>query len=625
MKRCFAPPLGRLTLAVGMAALVAVPGHRQLVAQDLDEIEAETDRINAWFEDKFEEQLAFSPIQQTFLGRSSDQIDEFTIEAFDARLAWQRASVAEMRAEFDYELLAEEARTSYDVWEYQLQQAEQALPYRLHGYVFDQMSAVHTRFPQLLITFHAVSGPTDMEAYTKRIGESARAIRQLISLSQIAAERGIRPPRFAYQFVIDEANKIISGVPFDDGPDDNAVWADVQTEIQGLLERNQVDQAQASELTDAARSALAGPFRSAYQALITWQEADRLNASQDAKGVSALPNGTAYYRERLANQTTTDLTADQIHETGLAEVARLRDEMMATKEQVGFRGDLMAFFTELRDDKENPLYYYPDTDEGRQAYIDDARAAIERIEAQLPHYFGILPKAGLEVRRVEAFREQPGAAQHYFPGTPDGSRPGIYYAHLADMKSMPKRDLEVIAYHEGLPGHHMQISIAQELTDVPTFRTQAGFGAYVEGWGLYTEWLATEMPGTYEDPYSEFGRLGSEIWRAIRLVVDTGLHSKGWSEEQAVQYFFENSPATEGAARSEVRRYLVTPGQATSYKIGMLKIQELRRKAEDTLGARFDIGAFHDTVLGGGALPLSVLEKRVDRWISSVRGPISVP
>jgi uncharacterized protein (DUF885 family) len=185
------------------------------------------------------------------------------------------------------------------------------------------------------------------------------------------------------------------------------------------------------------------------------------------------------------------------------------------------------------------------------------------------------------------------------------------------MKSMPKRELEVIAYHEGLPGHHMQISIAQELTGVPTFRTQAGFTAYSEGWGLYSEWLAREIPGTYLDPYSRFGRLGSEIWRAIRLVVDTGLHAKGWSEDQAVEYFKANSAVTDAQARSEVRRYMVLPGQATSYKIGMLKIQELRRRAESALGARFDIRAFHDTVLGGGALPLTILEKRVDGWIET--------
>src|SRR5690606_19546101 len=214
---------------------------------------------------------------------------------------------------------------------------------------------------------------------------------------------------------------------------------------------------------------------------------------------------------------------------------------------------------------------------------------------------------------------QPGAAQHYFPSTPDGSRPGVYYAHLSDMKAMPKHELEVIAYHEGLPGHHMQIAIAQELTGIPTFRRQAGVGAYSEGWGLYSEWLAREMPGTYEDPYSEFGRGGPEIGRAIRLAVDTALQPKGWTEEQAVQYFLDNPATTEAQARSEIRRYLVIPGQATSYKIGMLRIQEMRRRAETELGDRFDIRAFHDTILGGGALPLTILDQRVDRWIAEVK------
>jgi len=599
----------------------------QLVEAVQDEmaVAVETARINAWFDERYEEQVAFSPIQQTILGRKTDndKIDDVSIEAQDRQLAWQRASVAEMRSTFDYDLLTPEAQTSYDVWAYQLEQAEAALPFRLNAYVFDQMSAIHTFFPQLLIAFHVVDDGSDMDAYIARIGESGRAIRQLIELSRLGAENGVRPPRFAFDFVIDEATKIISDAPFDDSGEDSALWADAQAKIAGLRDSGDIDQTRATAMLAAARSALVGPFQAAYEELIAWQEEDKVNAPEETRGVDALPNGAAYYEERLANQTTTELTADEIHDIGLSEVARLRSELLAIKDEVGFTGDLPSFFAELRDNKDDRRYYYPDTDEGRQAYIDDATAAIDKIKAELPNYFGILPKAGLEVRRVEAFREQPGAAQHYFPGTPDGSRAGVYYAHLSDMDAMPKRELEVIAYHEGLPGHHMQISIAQELTSVPTFRTQAGFTAYSEGWGLYSEWLAVEMQDTYQDPYSRFGRLGSEIWRAIRLVVDTGLHSKGWSEEEAVQYFLANSAVTEGQARSEIRRYMVLPGQATSYKIGMLKIQELRRKAEAALGDAFDIRAFHDTVLGGGALPLTVLESRVDRWIASVRRLVS--
>ncbi|GMV22361.1 MAG: hypothetical protein AMXMBFR57_23100 [Acidimicrobiia bacterium] len=604
------------TIALSAAALLLTAS---LGAQQTTPAQDETARLNAWFEKKFEEQLAFSPIQQTFLGRKSGQIDDMSIEAQDRVLAWQRASVAEMQRSFDYTKLTPEAKTSWDVWIYQLRQAEAAVPFRDNAYIFDQMSAIHAFFPQLLIAFHQVDNADDMNTYVNRIRESGRALRQLIEIAKHNAVEGVRPPRFAYGFVIDESTKIITGAPFDDSGTDSAVWADVKSKLDALQKAGTIDAAKASAIQDAARTALTGPFREAYAALIAWQKADMVNAPETSLGVGSLPNGAAYYAERLANQTTTTLSAEEIHAIGLAEVARLRGEMEAIRKKVGFTGDLQAFFKELRDSKDNPRYYYPDTDEGRLAYIADATAAINKIKAVLPKYFGLLPKADLVVKRVEPFREQPGAAQHYFPGTPDGSRPGVYYAHLSDMKAMPKSELEVIAYHEGLPGHHMQISIAQELTSVPTFRRQAGFTAYSEGWGLYSEWLAREMPGTYQDPYSEFGRLGSEMWRAIRLVVDTGLHAKGWSEEQAVQYFMTNSATTEPQARSEVRRYLVLPGQATSYKIGMIRIQEMRRKAEAALGDRFDIRAFHDTVLGGGALPLTVLEARVDRWVADTK------
>ncbi|MFT5843839.1 MAG: hypothetical protein ACI80L_002641, partial [Pseudohongiellaceae bacterium] len=237
---------------------------------------------------------------------------------------------------------------------------------------------------------------------------------------------------------------------------------------------------------------------------------------------------------------------------------------------------------------------------------------------QLPNFFGILPKAGLQVRRVEAFRESAGGAAHYARGTKDGSRPGTFYAHLIDMRAASIFRLENLAYHEGVPGHHMQISIQQELENIPRFRTAKGYTAFSEGWGLYAEYLGKEM-GFYNDPYAEFGRLSGEIWRAVRLVVDTGIHAQQWSQEQAVDYALENSARPEPSVRSEIRRYFNNPGQATAYKIGMLKIQEVRTKAENALGDDFDIRAFHDTVLGSGQLPMAVLEAEVDSWIESVR------
>jgi uncharacterized protein (DUF885 family) len=307
------------------------------------------------------------------------------------------------------------------------------------------------------------------------------------------------------------------------------------------------------------------------------------------------------------------MTADEIHALGLREVERIQGEMDAIRQQVGFNGTLHEFFEFVRSD---PRFHFPNNDEGRAAYLAEARDDIAAVKQRLPEFFDLLPKADLVVKRVEAFRELPGAPQHYEQGTPDGSRPGTFYVHLIDMNAMPKIELETVAYHEGIPGHHLQISIAQELTGLPKFRTQNFYNAYTEGWGLYAERLGKEM-GRFQDPYSDFGRLSGELWRAIRLVVDTGLHAKGWTEEQAVEYFRTSSPIAEGQIRAEVRRYIVMPGQATGYKIGMLKILELRSRAQAALGDRFDIRRFHDVVLGGGALPLSLLEKRVDDWIAA--------
>ncbi|MEH6790866.1 DUF885 domain-containing protein [Parasphingorhabdus sp.] len=577
---------------------------------------SETDRINAWFDAKYEEQLKFSPIEQTAIGRKTDYglIDDFSEAGADRELAWLRDAVAEMKSRFDYAKLSPEAKTSYDIWLYNLKQAEAGVPFRSQRYVLHQHNGLQSYFPTFLINTHKVETEADMAAFIQRLSGVATALDQLLVRAQANAEAGTRAPRFAYEGVIDQSSKIISGAPFDEGAP-SAIWTATEEKLQGLVDSGAIDDARASALRDQAKAALVSAFAPAYQRIIAWYKADLPNTDATAKGVGALADGQAFYNYRLANQTTTELTADEIHNLGLSEVARLRDDMEAVRDQVGFEGDLKAFFKFIREDDQ---FYFSNDDAGADQYIAAAKEHIAAIKQRLPNYFGILPKADLEVRRVESFRERDGAAQHYRSGTPDGSRPGIYYAHLSDMRAMPIPTLEVIAYHEGLPGHHMQISIAQELTGIPTFRTQAGYTAYSEGWGLYSETLAKEMGG-YQDPYSEFGRLTSEIWRAIRLVVDTGLHSKGWSEEQAVAYFLDNSSIPEAAVRSEVRRYLVNPGQATSYKIGMIKILELRARAREALGDKFDIRAFHDVVLGGGALPLGILEQRVDQWVEAMK------
>lgn len=580
------------------------------------DIAAETERLNQWFEKKYEEQLKFSPLQLTFQGRKDlyDQIDDLSEKAQLDQVAWQKASVEEMEKTFDYAKLSDEGKLSYDLWKLQYENARDGLPFLVDGYAFDQMNGAQSFFPTVMISFHKVEEESDYTAYVSRLNASSRAFDQLLERARKSAGQGIRPPRFAYEGVIDQSKKVIAGAPFSAGKD-SAIWADAQAKADALVKNGKVSAERGAALKEEARKALLEQFKPAYERVIAWCEEDLPNAGENATGVgSTHPNGKAYYEYQLRQMTTTNMTADEIHALGLKEVERIKGEMTALKDKVGFKGDLDAFFAFIDSD---PQFAFPNTDAGRQAYIDEATKAIANIKKELPNYFGLLPKADLEVKRVEAFREQDGAAQHYFPGTPDGSRPGVYYAHLSDMNAMPKPELEVIAYHEGLPGHHMQISIAQELTGVPKFRTQAGFTAYSEGWGLYSEWLAKEMPNTYQDPYSEFGRLSSEMWRAIRLVVDTGLHAKGWTEQQAVEYFDANSAVPLAAIKSEVQRYLIMPGQATAYKVGMIRIQDLRRKAETELGDKFDIKGFHDAVLGGGALPLTLLERRVDQWIAS--------
>ena len=456
----------------------------------------------------------------------------------------------------------------------------------------------------------------DYLALLSRIGQLQRFFGQLLDHSTNADAAGILAPRFALEGTITQARALVTGAPFTAGAD-SAVWGDLQRKVDALAKDGKISTERAEELKAQGRQALLDHMLPAYTGIIDWATAASEQAAVNPAGVGTThPNGADYYRHQLRLNTTTDLTAEQIHEIGLQDVARLRAEMEALQARIGVPGDLKAFFEHV---KTNPQLKYANTDDGRAAYIADTNAAIDTIRGVLPQYFGLLPKAKLEVRRVEAFREQPGAAQHYYPGTADGVRPGVYYMHLSDMAAMPKTELEVIAYHEALPGHHMQLSIAQELTGLPKFRTQLMLSAYSEGWGLYAERLAKEIPGTYQDPYSEYGRLTSEMWRAIRLVVDTGLHAKGWTEEQAVAYFEQNSSIPKAAMESEVQRYLVLPGQATSYKIGMNKMLELRAKAETELGEKFDIRGFHDSVLGGGALPLDLLETRVDSWIAATK------
>lgn len=570
--------------------------------------------INAWFDAQYEEWLQMNPMQLTTQGRKEHYgaLDDMSVEGLKAELAWWDKSVEELKATFPYESLSSDEQLSYDLWLKEWEDKKWDIEQEPLNYIYNQMRGFHAQLPNFLINLHRVDSLADMEAYISRIKEIGRALNQLTDRAQAQADQNILPPRFALEIVLKQSKDIVSGQPFTEGKP-IAIWADAQNKIEKLKTDGLIDDEQAQKLLQEAEKALTENFKPAYDRLIVWLEKYIPQAEEKPTGISRHSGGDAFYAQRLKQMTTTDLTAEEIHNIGLAEVARILDEMKAIKDQVGFSGSLQDFFKFVNTDKQ---FYYPNTDEGREAYLQASEDFLAEIKQKLPDYFGILPKADLVVKRVEAFREQDGAPAHYRQGTPDGSRPGTYYVHLLNMKSLNTSNLEGIAYHEGNPGHHMQVSIAQELTGVPKFRTQMGFTAYIEGWALYSELLAKEM-GQYTNPYSDLGRLTNEIWRAIRLVVDTGLHAKGWTEADAIKYFAENSPVPIGAITAEVQRYMVIPGQATGYKIGMLKILELRKKAQEALGEKFDIKGFHDTVLGGGALPLYLLEREVDKWISS--------
>ncbi len=576
--------------------------------------QTESQKLNRWFEDIYQQQLLRSPMQLTRSGSKLhyDKLDDFRDQALVEQQQWLNAVTAQMVATINPEYLDSETKTSYQLWLYQLNIAEQGHRFRHYDYIFNQMFSLHASLPQFIINSHQVETEQDMRDYISRLSHLGRAITQLTERAKAGTEYGVIYPAFAVKAIARQSQNLLTGQPFSPGSP-SPLWQDGLTKIGYLQQQRLISEQQASALKAQVQQALFTQVAPAYQQLIAWSNASVSLSPEVNTGIWQRPNGKEYYAYQLAFHTTTSMTAAEIHELGLTEVSRLTAEMKQLKQQLKFDGDLPAFFNFIRHDES---FFYPNTDEGRQAYMDDSSAYLAKIAQQLPLFFGLLPNTPLEVKRVEAYREQAGAAQHYMAGSPDGSRPGVYYAHLADMAAMPKPEMEAIAYHEGLPGHHLQISVAQQLRHLPTFRRTARSTVYTEGWALYAEYLAKEM-GAYEDPYSEFGRLMTEIWRAVRLVVDTGLHDKQWTEQQAIDYFRQHTPINDNAIIAEVQRYLMFPGQATAFKIGMNEILRLRHQAEAHFQQQFDIIQFHDKVLDGAALPLHLLQQRIDDWIAN--------
>jgi uncharacterized protein (DUF885 family) len=482
--------------------------------------------------------------------------------------------------------------------------------FRAYGFPVSTNGTPAGSIPVFLINQHRVESVSDARAYIARLHDSERVMRETVGLMEQQAALGIVPPEMVFEPALADARSILTGAPFASGAD-NPIWADFQAKVTALA----IPDGEKTELLGNGRAALTGSFRTGVEALIAGIQALEPRADGN-NGAWSLPDGEAYYANRLAIYTTTDLSADQIHSIGLEQVAAIRAEMDEVKREIGFAGPLEEFFAALRSD---PAYKYPNTEEGRERYLGEARTLIANVMAKAPQYFQRLPKAALEVRAVESFRQDTAAVAFYNRPAPDGSRPGIFYVNLADMNQVNRIQTAGIAAHEGAPGHHFQIARAQELQGLPKFRRLGGNSAYMEGWALYTERLADEM-GVYTTPEQRFGMLSLQMWRAIRLVLDTGIHSKRWTREQAIDYFRANSPNSERDIRKEVDRYINNPGQATSYMIGQIRIAELRGRAERELGPRFDIRAFHEAVLGQGALPLDALERQVDTYISRIKG-----
>lgn len=574
--------------------------------------EAENARAEHLFERFFNEQVSLSPMYQASLGRKTHYGEWDDISPKGDELAQRLAADQLQRlARLNTAYLTPANQLNVQLLRAELEQQIEHYRWRDYGYPVNQMFGLHAGVVSFLINTHQVDTQADAEAYIERLQGIKPLFEQLIKNLQRRAQAGIIAPDFVYPYVIDDSRNIISGAPFDEQPA-SPLWRDFTQKLEPL---NLSAEAQ-KKLRHNAREALTNEVKPAYEQLIAALK-DLQQQADSRAGVWKFPDGEAYYRDRLQATTTTDLTAAQIHQIGLDEVERIHRDMRAIIQSLNYDGDLTDFFTTL---KEDPRFYYPDTAEGRDQYLADTRALIEQMQARLPELFSRLPQAELKVKAVEAFREKSAGKAFYQSPAQDGSRPGIYYVNLHDLNAMPRYQMRALAYHEAVPGHHMQIAIAQELDELPEFRRHNHYTAYIEGWGLYAEWVPTQL-GLYDDPYADFGRLSFELWRAIRLVVDTGIHQLRWSREQAIDYFVAHSPMTRADATREIERYIVMPGQATAYKVGMMKIMQLREHAQSTLGDDFSVREFHDLVLSGGALPLNILEQRVQQWLDSQSTP----
>jgi uncharacterized protein (DUF885 family) len=593
-----------------ITVLISCKKEKNIKAYTEAEILSESKKANDFFQKSFDYQVNLSPEFQTRLGIKKDygklndnspEADERDLEIDKKELAWLIDSV-------NVDALSKYTLLSYKLFKQRKENSITNYKYRLHNYPVNQMHGAQSGKPAFMINMHRIDDVKDAEAYVSRLNTFNKFFSQLVDNLKTREALGILPPKFVYDKVIQDSENILVGQPFDATTIQSTLLKDFMKKVNKL----DIDNETKSNLETQAKEALLTSVKPAYEGLISFMQAQKERANTD-DGAWKLPDGEAFYKMALKKTTTTDLTADEIHEIGLSEVARIHVEMEAIKNQVAFEGTLQDFFQFMKTDKQ---FYYTKDKEGKDAYLKEAVHLIDSMKTRLDEIFITKPKADIIVKAVEPFREKSAGKAFYNRPAADGSRPGIYYANLYDMESMPTYQMEALAYHEGIPGHHMQLAIQQELQEIPKFRKFGSYTAYTEGWGLYSEFIPKEM-GFYADPYSDFGRLAMELWRACRLVVDTGIHSKKWTREEGIKYYTDNTPNNELDAIKMVERHVVMPSQATAYKIGMLKILELRKKAKDAIGDKFDIRDFHEVVISHGAIPLDVLEDFVDDYIAS--------
>ena len=594
-----------LALTAMPAGFVATPVLAQAAAS------SEAARFTAFIDGEFEQELKLRPQRATALGRKqdNDKWDDISDAGQLKLLEWRRGSVAKMKAGFDRAKLPPALQASYDMWALELDRAEATYKYRRYQPPFYSfLYSIHSELPNFLINTQAVNDAADMRGYNARLKTLVTILDIGIKQSKESTALGIRAPRFEVERVIEGSKVMVAGQPFAPSGPDSPLWADAKAKVGKLKAGGKVTDAEADALLADAKAGVLG-IKPAYERVIAWAEGELPKAPSGRTGAVSLPNGLAWYAEALKLNTTTDLTPDQVHELGLKEVDRIQKEQDALARQAGFK-DRQAFY----DDRARKFPPTPWTDAIRADYLRQYNAAIARNRSLLPKVFNNLPVYRAEVVREPSFSEVAGGAAHASGPNADGTRPGRVYIHMLGVTDDPANITDLMC-HEGIPGHVMQGDIQVRQKGIPKFRAGYRYVAYGEGWALYTEALCKEM-GAYPDVASDFFRLDAELFRAARLVVDTGIHAKGWTEDQAVDYMIKTGRRPPNQARSEVRRYITLPGQATGYKIGMLKIMELRHKAERELGPKFDIKAYDDLVVGEGSVPLTVLERSVDDWIA---------